>query len=222
MGLLRVPARVLMHEGSQSPKAPVVVLLHGFMGTPEDLAPFARSLGVDARFLFPEAPLDLAPLGLRGRGWWPKIPPNAGPDRSRDPSHVVPDGFGVARTHLDELIEDLEPMIGERPFVLGGFSQGAMLACDFALRTSRAIDGLVFFSVAPVAQREWRSRYAARSGLRALISHGRLDADLSFDVSARFQGELQAAGWDVTWLPFDGGHEVPLVIWRALKKWLRR
>jgi hypothetical protein len=26
----------------------------------------------------------------------------------------------------------------------------------------------------------------------------------------------------VTWLPFDGSHELPLVVWRALKKLLAR
>ena len=25
---------------------------------------------------------------------------------------------------------------------------------------------------------------------------------------------------DVTWQPFDGGHEVPLVVWRHLRKFL--
>jgi predicted esterase len=24
----------------------------------------------------------------------------------------------------------------------------------------------------------------------------------------------------VTWVPFDGGHEIPLIVWRALRKFL--
>ncbi|MGE5183235.1 MAG: hypothetical protein ACM31C_14295 [Acidobacteriota bacterium] len=30
-----------------------------------------------------------------------------------------------------------------------------------------------------------------------------------------------AGGAHVTWLPFDGGHELPLVVWRGLRKFLR-
>ena len=62
----RKPLRVTTAE-----HGPLVVLLHGFAGTPEDLEPFARSLGVPARFVFPEGPVDLGPLGLPGRAWWP-------------------------------------------------------------------------------------------------------------------------------------------------------
>lgn len=218
----RALIRVLVHDSSRSPSAPVVVFLHGLMGAPEDLAPFARSLQADARFVFPEGPIDLSSLGLRGRAWWPKIVAPATSGGGRDLSQMIPQGLEVAREHLDELLGELEPSIGGRPLVLGGFSQGAMLACDFALRTSRAIEGLVLFSGAPIAQLEWRPRYASRRGLRVLITHGRLDADLSFDVAASFQGELRAAGWDVTWLPFDGGHEIPLVVWRTFKRWLER
>src|SRR5687768_953395 len=35
-----------------------VVLLHGYSMTPSDLSPFASSLGVAARFVFPEGPVD--------------------------------------------------------------------------------------------------------------------------------------------------------------------
>jgi phospholipase/carboxylesterase len=29
------------------------------------------------------------------------------------------------------------------------------------------------------------------------------------------------AGARVFWVPFDGGHEIPLVVWRGLRKFLR-
>ena len=45
-----------------------VVVLHGYAMRPEDLVPFARSMGVAAEFYFPEAPLQAEPTG---RAWWP-------------------------------------------------------------------------------------------------------------------------------------------------------
>jgi len=202
---------------------PRVVLLHGFMGIPDDLAPFARSLGVRARFTFPEGLVDLAPLGLRGRAWWPVDAESradsvaTGP---RDLSQFVPAGLDAARTHLDRLLDELEREGTPAPLVLGGFSQGAMLSCDLALRSQRPLAGLALFSGARIAADAWRSLYGSRHGLRAFVSHGRSDADLSFAAAESFHTELAAAGWDVTWCPFDGGHEIPLVAWRAFKRWL--
>jgi phospholipase/carboxylesterase len=202
---------------------PRVVLLHGFMGTPDDLAPFARSLGVRARFTFPEGLVDLAPLGLRGRAWWPVDADEradsvaAGP---RDLSNFVPEGLDAARAHLDGLLDDLEREGPPGPLVLGGFSQGAMLSCDLALRTQRPLAGVALFSGARITASAWRQRYGSRRGLRAFVSHGRNDGDLSFAAAESFQRELADAGWDVTWCPFDRGHEIPLVAWRAFKRWL--
>ena len=202
---------------------PRVVLLHGFMGAPDDLAPFARSLGVQARFLFPGGLVDLAPVGLRGRAWWP-VDTDARADSiargPRDLSTFVPEGLHAARAHLDKLLDDLEREGPPGPLVLGGFSQGAMLSCELALCTARPLAGLVLFSGARIAADAWRARYGSRRGQRVFVSHGRSDGDLSFAAAESFQRELADAGWDVTWCPFDGGHEIPLVAWRAFKRWL--
>jgi phospholipase/carboxylesterase len=205
--------------------SPRVVLLHGFMGVPEDLSPFARSLGVDARFVFPEGLVDLAPRGLRGRAWWP-IDTDARAEAiargPRDLSDFAPDGLDAAQAHLAALLDALDREGPAAPLVLGGFSQGAMLACDLILRTPRAIDGLVIFSGSRITAERWRPLYAGRRGLRVFMSHGRSDDDLAFSAAESFQRDLSAAGWDVTWCPFDGGHEIPLVVWRAFKRWLNR
>jgi len=58
--------RTLVTEEGTTPHA-VIILLHGYAMVPEDLAPFGRSLGVPAWYLFPEGP-EAAPAG--GRAWW--------------------------------------------------------------------------------------------------------------------------------------------------------
>jgi phospholipase/carboxylesterase len=213
---------VVVHDESHGLAAPVVVLLHGFMGCTEDLAPFARSLGLNARFVFPEGPVDLAPQGRRGRAWWPNDTEGTRPHAKgpRDLSEFVPHGLSRARRALENLLASLASEAESGPIFLGGFSQGAMLSCDLALRTTHPIAGLVLFSGTRIAHAEWCRLYSGRRALRVFISHGRYDDDLSFGVAEAFQGELAAAGWDVTWLPFDGGHEVPLAVWRAFKRWL--
>jgi len=204
---------------------PLVVLLHGFAGFPEDLEPFARSLGVNGRFVFPEAPLDLRPSGLRGHAWWPSDGSGRQAARAagiaRDLSNFVPTELQAAHDSMTELLTQLRASSSHAPLVIGGFSQGAMLMFDVALRSELEIGAVVQLSGAPIASVLWEPRLAARAGTRAFISHGRQDDDLQFSVTERFEQRLRAAGWLVNFCPFDGGHEVPLVALRGLRKFLR-
>src|SRR5450631_3447098 len=93
-------------NGSSNGTELTVVVLHGYAMQPEDLAPFARSLGVSGRFHFPQAPHS-APRG--GRAWWP-IDEGAraaelrhGP---RDLAEDHPDGRPAARCHLAAILSD--------------------------------------------------------------------------------------------------------------------
>jgi phospholipase/carboxylesterase len=182
-------------------------------------------MGVTGSFVFPEGPVDLAPLNLRGRAWWPsdgvaRAEAMAG-GVARDLSDFEPEGLDEARAGLDALLDELVAEQPAAPLILGGFSQGAMLSFDLALRSQRPLAGLVQLSGCRIAAREWNPRLVERRGTRAFISHGREDLDLSFAAAEQWQSDLEAAGWNVEFHPFDGGHETPLSVLRALKKFLR-
>jgi phospholipase/carboxylesterase len=215
----------LVRRRAAHPGAPLVVLLHGFMGTADDLAPFASSLGVEGEFVFPEGLVDLGPCGRRGRAWWAvdgEARQEAISHGPRDLSGFLPEGIDQARAWLMGLLKALRDELGPRALFLGGFSQGAMLSCDLALRNpSLELSGLVLFSGARIAETVWAPLYAARRGLRVFISHGRHDEDLSFAATESFQHDLGSAGWVVTWQPFDGGHEIPFAVWRAFRTWMK-
>lgn len=200
----------------------VVLLLHGFQMQPSDLAPFAHSLRLPAWFLFPEGPLPAEPTG---RAWWHIDAKKrdeillAGP---RDFAEQHPPDLPAARARLTELIAEIAPRIGDRPLFLGGFSQGAMLASDTVLRSTFPLAGLILMSGSRIGWDEQEPLYA-RAGERfrklpTLVAHGRADADLSFAAGTALRDALVSAGADVTWLPFDQGHEIPLVVWRTLRK----
>jgi phospholipase/carboxylesterase len=208
--------------GDRESAETVVVLLHGFQMRPEDLAPFAHSLMVPGWFLFPEGPLPAAP---DGRAWW-HIDPEAreasmarGP---RDFAALHPDDLPAARARLDGFLDALEDDLGGRRLVVGGFSQGGMITLDTVLRSRRRVDGLALMSTSRIAFDEWEPLLAAGrvAGLPCLVSHGRADPDLAFGAGDALRHALVAAGAQVTWLPFDGGHELPLVVWRALRRML--
>jgi len=220
MGAIERILRVTTDE-----QGPLVVLLHGFAGTADDLEPFARSIGVGARFVFPEGPADLAPFGFPGRGWWPSDGTGraraAESGEARDLRAYEPEGLALAHEQLARLLDVLAAESGSAPLILGGFSQGAMLAFDVALRSARPVRALVQLSGARIAERLWEPRLPSRAGTPAFISHGRGDSDLSFAAAESFAADLTAAGWRVDFCAFDGGHEVPLVALRRLKRFLR-
>jgi phospholipase/carboxylesterase len=108
------------------------------------------------------------------------------------------------------------------PIVLGGFSQGAMLSGEIAFQTDQELAGLVLLGGTTVNEAAWVERFATRRGLPVFIAHGRDDGVLPFAIAERFAGKLEDAGFNVTWVPFDGGHSVPRVVIDRLNEFLAR
>jgi phospholipase/carboxylesterase len=52
------------------------------------------------------------------------------------------------------------------------------------------------------------------------ISHGNTDSDLAFSAGERLRDFVLESSARLTWVPFEGGHEIPLVVWRGLRKFL--
>ena len=198
----------------------VVVILHGRAMRAGDLAPFANSIGVPARFVFPQATL---PLPGGGYTWWPideerRIEAiHSGP---RDLAGAHPDGRSVARAGLLKVLRDARLRAPDARLALVGFSQGGMLAVDTLLHEPIDVDALALFSSSCIALDEWRARWTRLRGLPVLVTHGRADSDLALSAGERLRDELLGAGAAVQWLAFDGGHEIPLQVWRQLRKML--
>ena len=188
--------------------------------------PFTQTIewSPPGRFVFPQAPGTTEPPAgpVGGRAWWPLelrafIPPDGTlPDLSR----MRPPGLKPAADAVVALLEDLSRSPGG-PLILGGFSQGAMVASEVAYRSRVPLAGLVLLSGTPVDEQAWRSGYSQRRGLRVFVAHGRSDPVLPFSGSDRMQGDLVAAGNRVSWHPFDGGHEIPVEVVIALNQFLR-
>jgi phospholipase/carboxylesterase len=192
----------------------VVVLSHGFGAPGTDLVPLAPELMTAAprlaqavRFVFPEALLSLDTLGMPGGRAWFEIPMAVLMGQGRDwaqYSQTVPAGMPAARRALMSTLAALQQPYGR--IVLGGFSQGAMVSTDVALRLEESPAGLFLLSGAMVAGQEWAPKARARSALPVFQGHGRQDQVLPFQEGERLRDLLMGAGMPVEFLPFDGGH----------------
>lgn len=198
---------------------PTLVLLHGYGSNAEDWLQFVGKIQVpnSGRLIFPQAPLRGPVAG--GRGWWwlnieGHIPEG---ERLPDFSTANPGGIKVASRLVRNFLEDVDG-----PIILGGFSQGAMLSAEIAFQTDQHLAGLVMLAGTTVNEAAWVERFPGRRRMPIFIAHGRTDRVLPFAVAERFAGKLQAAGLNVTWYPFDGGHGIPGDVVQALNSWFQQ
>jgi phospholipase/carboxylesterase len=199
---------------------PMLVLMHGYGAPGDDLVPLARQLAVDpsVRFCFPAAPhlLEMGvPADVSGRAWWPidmvELQRAVMLGDYETLTTRVPEGLTEARAAVQGLLAALERDHGVTPerLVLGGFSQGAMLATDVTLHAERPPAALVILSGSLIARDEWLPRMKARAGLPVLQSHGRADPVLGYALAEKLRDELKDAGLQVTFVSFNGGHGIP-------------
>jgi phospholipase/carboxylesterase len=198
-----------------TPAHSVVVVLHGRSMQATDLAPFAHSLDLATTFVFPNAEF----AAERGFCWWPS---DAEERASRcgpiDLHALDPPGRTEARERLRALSDELAP---SAPLALIGFSQGGMLAADYVLHGGRA-DALALLSSSRIAFDDWRPRLHRLARLPVLIAHGDQDRELPIEAGVALREAARLGGADVEWIGFEGGHAIPLVVWRALRRFLSR
>lgn len=195
----------------------MIVLVHGYGSRPEDLTGFAErtDLPAGARVLLPRAPLlTHPPVGPEGgRAWW------IFPHDFHDLRHQHLDGVREAQRGLSAFL-DQHTSSSDR-VVLGGFSQGALLALDLAAHDPRPLAGLILLSSTLMDERELVPHLASRRGLRVRVAHGRSDDVLPFERAEDLRGALERAGLDVRFDAFDGGHEVTLGVSEGTARFVR-
>lgn len=203
-------------------EGPTVILLHGFGAPGTDLLGLAPALP-PGRYVFPEAPLALPPGFGMGRAWWmldtARLQEAMIRGVPRDLSSEYPEALCQVR---DQLVEMIGALNLNAPPILGGFSQGAMLSCEVALRSDVELAGLVLLSGNLVAKDWWLPAMGSRAGLSVFQSHGRQDAVLSFVGAEALRDALVDGGVEVTFHGFSGGHEIPMSVIESLRTFLAR
>jgi phospholipase/carboxylesterase len=204
------------------------ILLHGFGAPGDDLVALARYIDAPTRFVFPEAPLELSGMYGGARAWWlldlVKLEQELRDGTPRDRSGETPDGLAAARTQVSRLVDQVKArfVVADDRIVLGGFSQGAMLALDVALHRDQPPGGIVMMSGTLVAESAWAPRFASLAGTPIFQSHGKHDMLLPFSVAETLRDKLRAAGATVDWHPFAGAHEIPPLVLHELGAFLTK
>ncbi len=190
--------------------APTVVLFHGYGADAADLAGLADALRTPqgASWYFPEGFLS---IGGMGRAWWPvdqaavELAMRTG--THRDLRGAPPPGYAEALSRAGRFLDALAVPV--RSLILGGFSQGAMLAARLCLSLPENPAALLLFSGNPIDLPTLARLAPARTGLRFFASHGRFDPVLSFAYGKEQYDCFTQSGMIGTFYEFLGGHEIP-------------
>jgi phospholipase/carboxylesterase len=120
------------------------------------------------------------------------------------------------------MVEAMQEALGvpSERLVIGGFSQGSMAACNAVFTRNLTPGGLVILSGTPVNIEAWKRGMVSKSGVPVFQSHGLHDPLLSFQAAEQLRDEMRQAGLSTDWIPFGGGHEIPMPVLEGLGRFL--
>ena len=172
---------------------PLVILLHGAGGNASNWFGSYADRAEQARVVL------LAP-DSRGTTW-----------------DAIHGGFGEDVKFINRALEEVasQVTIDRTRMALAGFSDGATYALSLGLANGDLFTHVVAYSPG------FYVRSTPRGAARYFISHGTGDTVLPIDTASRsIVSALRLEGYQIEYVEFDGGHEVPASISTQAMEWL--
>ena len=214
---LHLPFEYLHRPAASQTDAPwLLVLLHGVGSNEADLFGLAPSVPANYHVLSLRAPITLGP----GAYAWFEFSVDAQGRRSIDSAQERSSRAALAQT-LQLACSQLS--IAASRVVVGGFSQGGIMALSLLLTQPQLMQGtLVMHSRLLPEIAPDQVPPAQLQGRRLWVSHG-LDDQVIPLVQARTIRQ-QAMGWPLTLAgaDFPGGHGIGAAEWQAVLAWLSK
>ncbi|AOU96641.1 hypothetical protein BI364_00145 [Acidihalobacter yilgarnensis] len=180
-----------------------LVWLHGLGADGHDLRPFADALELPSmegvRQVFPHAPfrrIDL--LGdIPLRAWY----------RFDKMTFGQGENDADIRTSVDQvealLKRERRALPADGRLILGGFSQGGLIALAAGLAGDTPVDGIVALSTYL-----WTATVAARPATPVFMAHGRADPVIPIDIGRTSAERLRAQGIALEWREYAMEHTI--------------
>lgn len=204
-------------EVFNNPDGKWIILFHGFGADASDLASLAEQFNFEkpCNWLFPNGPLSVSlGAGMSGRAWWTiRMDELEGDWTERRP----PD--------MNSAVEKVFKMISSMKFewkdlILGGFSQGAMIATEVFLKAPQTPAGLICMSGTLLSKAQWSDHALNRKGSTVFMSHGEADQVLPHKGSLLLQNFFEENGIKTQFTSFRGGHEIPMQVIQKMKSYI--
>ncbi len=205
----------------------VVILFHGYGADFTDLAPLADMMDPegDWTWVFPNGPqtVDIG-YHMTGRAWFPisveDLQKAMLTGKFKDYASSAPAGLDQILPQLQELVKELQKEHSK--IVLGGFSQGGMVATHLLHAAGDHLAGALLLSTVLLNFEKLRASLEGRTPKSFLQSHGSKDTVLPVKQGMDLFQYLKKSGWEGKWVEFSGGHEIPAVVLQKSQEFLKK
>lgn len=204
-----------------------MVFLHGYGASMHDLYDLHQMIHPSQKvdWYFPDGHIAVA-LGfmMEGRAWF-SIDMAELERAMQSGTHRVfadkcPDEFLQALEKLEHFIDSIADRYEH--IILGGFSQGAMLATHLGVRIKK-VKALILFSSTLLAKDLLEETLHSSVNSKPFFqSHGIHDPLLGLDQSEQLFELLNQKGLVGKFVSFAGGHEIPMPVLEQLNSWLKQ
>lgn len=209
-----LPLAYLEQARSESRNQPLVIFLHGFGSDEQDLFGIKDALPSTWTYLSARAPMPVAPSGYR---WFTKTPGdgeyNGEPADLQRSAGLIKDFVSQATTKYHTR--------SDRVFLVG-FSQGAIMTYEVALRDPQLVRGIAALSgsVLPALKAELKPDPRLNQ-LAIFIGHGTLDQALPYASATRANEVLSGLGLEPMFHGYPGmPHTISEAEVQDIKVWL--
>lgn len=200
---------------TETKKAPVLIMLHGYGSDENDLFSFANELPEDLLIISAKAPYSMQPFG---NAWYDIHWDNNDGKFSDDVQAIT--SRETIRDFIDEIIEHYN--VDPNNVTLLGFSQGSILSYAVALSYPEKIKNVIALSGyinQPIIKEGFEKNDF--SNLDFYCSHGSVDQVIPVEWARRTKPFLDKLGIRNTYSEFPVGHGVAPQNFYELKEWLK-
>jgi len=200
-----------------------VVWLHGLGADGHDFEPLVPELmwpgAPDIRFVFPHAPVRPVTVngGMEMRAWYDIVSLSSGRDQDQ---RGIADSVNQAAALVGR---ERRRGIEAHRIVVAGFSQGAAIALQLALRYPEKLAGLIVLSTYLLLEhRLERDVHDANRLLPVFVGHGTADPMVPVQMGEMVAERLRAMDYPVEWHSYPIPHAVCPEEISHLSAWLRK
>jgi len=217
-------------------KQPTIILLHGYGANMRDLAPLA-TLSPELKnynWIFPDGTLEV-PIGpfMKGKAWFPIDMEELNQAMMTGNfeslfSKGIPEGLEDCATRILKFIEALKKEKSSQEIILGGFSQGSMLALYLTLIKGMRPTALLLLSSTLIGKKELGIAFDKENqeslnllSIPIFQSHGVSDPVLPISMARALHEFLKEKKMKVDYQEFPGGHEIPPTVMGGMISFLK-
>lgn len=213
-----LPLSYLAQASTDSQDKPLVIFMHGYGSNERDLFGIKDALSADYNYLSVRAPVQLQPGSYQ---WFTK-----------KPQTEEYDGVTVDLKSSGELLSRFIKAATEKyhtqpgKVFLVGFSQGAIMSYEVALRHPEQVGGIAALSgrVLPVLRADLKANPNAQlKGLAVFIGHGTADSRLPFSGAKDAEAYVKTLGITPEFHGYNGvGHTISQAEVDDLQAWFKK